>query len=461
MLEGGMRVFPVNINEVDGPKRTHEQNLKTAEEAFESSRPILGIKGPSWFLYNMPDIIHGTAIDWMHQVLLGIVRRLMHLWCDSSHSSEPYSLHSIVDKVDARLRQIQPPNFISSVPRSIKDHLKYWKASECRSWLFYYSLPVLYGLLPDVYFQQYLLLVEAIYLLNGDSVSPEIVDHCEQVLKNFCLMHATLYSQREMTSNIHQLLHLCDVVRDLGPLWVYSCFTFESLNGELASMFHGTQKVDLQIAKNICTFLKVLHLLTKLKIGSPVSELYLSMRKKNSLPKKGQMICESVYAVGTLKRYFLNREEKQALSKLLGHCIPNRCFVFARILKNNSVIYSKEFTLPVKRNPFTVSFMDNMNEHCGHITKFVKLLLNCSCESNCMCSNCMYVAFVSMLESSPFKMSTDNVTSATVQHIIPFKRTCRIVAIPVEAICDLCVFVDFKDSDTVFVAKCPNAIERD
>ena len=228
MLEGGMRVFPVNINEVDGPKRTHEQNLKTAEEAFESSRPILGIKGPSWFLYNMPDIIHGTAIDWMHQVLLGIVRRLMHLWCDSSHSSEPYSLHSIVDKVDARLRQIQPPNFISSVPRSIKDHLKYWKASECRSWLFYYSLPVLYGLLPDVYFQQYLLLVEAIYLLNGDSVSPEIVDHCEQVLKNFCLMHATLYSQREMTSNIHQLLHLCDVVRDLGPLWVYSCFTFES-----------------------------------------------------------------------------------------------------------------------------------------------------------------------------------------------------------------------------------------
>ena len=91
-----------------------------------------------------------------------------------------------------------------------------------------------------MYFQHYLLLVEAVYLLNVDSISHEMVDHCEQVLKHFCMMHETLYSKREMTSNVHQLLHLCDVVRNLGPLWVYSCFTFESINGELLSLFHGT-----------------------------------------------------------------------------------------------------------------------------------------------------------------------------------------------------------------------------
>jgi len=51
-----------------------------------------------------------------------------------------------------------------------------------------------------------------------------------------------------MTINIHNLLHLPTVVRNLGPLWAHSCFPFESANGELLKLFHGSQVVDKQVS---------------------------------------------------------------------------------------------------------------------------------------------------------------------------------------------------------------------
>ena len=57
--------------------------------------------------------------------------------------------------------------------------------------------------------------------------------------------------EQHMTMNIHNLLHLPQVVRNLGPLWGISCFPFESANGDLLKFFHGTQAVEKQV--RICT----------------------------------------------------------------------------------------------------------------------------------------------------------------------------------------------------------------
>ena len=52
-----------------------------------------------------------------------------------------------------------------------------------------------------------------------------------------------------MTMNIHNLLHLPQVVENLGPLWAHSCFPFEHANGELLKIFHGSQAVEKQVSK--------------------------------------------------------------------------------------------------------------------------------------------------------------------------------------------------------------------
>lgn len=51
-----------------------------------------------------------------------------------------------------------------------------------------------------------------------------------------------------MTINVHNLLHLPETVKNLGPLWAHSCFAFEAVNGELLKLFHGSQKVEKQVS---------------------------------------------------------------------------------------------------------------------------------------------------------------------------------------------------------------------
>lgn len=53
--------------------------------------------------------------------------------------------------------------------------------------------------------------------------------------------------ERYLTGSVHGLLHLPEAVRNLGPLWAHSCFGFESANGDLLSLFHGSQGVEKQV----------------------------------------------------------------------------------------------------------------------------------------------------------------------------------------------------------------------
>ena len=50
-----------------------------------------------------------------------------------------------------------------------------------------------------------------------------------------------------MSMNVHQLRHLVYHVKNFGPLWVYSCFSFESRNGDLKRLFHGTKNMSNQV----------------------------------------------------------------------------------------------------------------------------------------------------------------------------------------------------------------------
>lgn len=211
---GFTHVYPYDYEHIDGPKRTHEEAKEAAISALSQGHSVDGVKGPSWFMFLGCDIIRGTAIDYMHQVLLGIVRKLLNLWFSQSHSREPYSLRAHLTVIDQQLLRIKPPNFITRVPRSIAEHMKYWKASECRSFLFYYSVPLLSTVMDRRYFSHYLLLVQAIFILNSSSICSTDVLQSEQMLRQFVCMFATLYDEKDMSANLHLLLHLADSVRD-------------------------------------------------------------------------------------------------------------------------------------------------------------------------------------------------------------------------------------------------------
>jgi len=170
-------------------------------------------------------------------VLLGVVKLLLKRWFDSSYHRVPFYLRLQIEAVDATLLKQRPPSEFSRRPSSIKKHLSYWKASELRNWMLYYSLPLLLDHLPPLYFHHYALLVGALHLLLGDRIPVSYIDIAEQMLNDFCLLVEELYGESACTHMVHLLTHLTKYVHLWGPLLTHSMFSFESQNGYLKKIF--------------------------------------------------------------------------------------------------------------------------------------------------------------------------------------------------------------------------------
>ena len=292
---GTVLSFPFSQNNPKGPPRTHQGNIEDAKEAVLMKKPCDGVKGPSWLAsLKHYDIIKGTGIDYMHAVLLGVMKMLLNLWFRTNRSFDFCISHKICE-VDRRFLSIKPPSSISRCPRSIEGHRKYLKASELRSFLLYYGPTVLLNILPKVYYEHFLLLNEAIFILLKQSISINKLAHTERLLFHFCVMFQPLYGHRHQTANIHSLVHLVDNVRELGPLWTHSCFNFEDKNGFLLKTVHGTQQIHFQIISALSMLKRLPELEKEFLIpGSSLSMIFtknlLVMRNQKTTKHKFQII---------------------------------------------------------------------------------------------------------------------------------------------------------------------------
>ena len=84
-----------------------------------------------------------------------------------------------------------------------------------------------------------------------------------------CILYMLSHTGNDgCTMNIHLLRHIVDCVRNWGPLWGYSCFSFESMNGHLKTHswntvngFSGTDTstytMHMYMHVYICTYIHV------------------------------------------------------------------------------------------------------------------------------------------------------------------------------------------------------------
>lgn len=160
----------------------------------------------------------------MHCVLLGVSRRLMKMWFSSKLHDKEWYIGTKVALIDKLLLAIKPPSEMQRTPRSLVNTRQYWKgvryvhtyippicchrcwyciltyvciqlivAHELRAWLLHYSPIALRGILPDIYYQHYLLLVEGVYLLLKDEVDKDDINQSSRLFNHYCFMFAPLY----------------------------------------------------------------------------------------------------------------------------------------------------------------------------------------------------------------------------------------------------------------------------
>ncbi|KAI7814300.1 hypothetical protein IRJ41_012122 [Triplophysa rosa] len=283
-----------------------EPSLRCESEHFQHAmtatpqQHVMGVKGPSPLmkLANF-QMVNGFVPEYQHSVCLGVTRQLMTLWLDSTNHDKPWYIGTKSEVIDKQLLSIQPPVELTRVPQSVKER-KYWKASEWRSFLLFYALPVLCGVLSKKYWNHLFLLVFGIYSLLQEKISMVEVDSAENTLKKFDREFEKLYGKENMTFNVHLMTHISASVRNWGPLWATSTFSFESFNGTLLKFFNGTTHVQQQIVKR---FLKWRDLTTKAdkymkNAKDTVKKLFYNMQNSMQETAKSAQLSEKVRVFG-------------------------------------------------------------------------------------------------------------------------------------------------------------------
>lgn len=172
----------------DAEMRTHEsfviamQNISQSQSSTENMVQY-GIKGISAAIaFEHFDMAKSFGIDYMHCVLIGVTKKMLALWLDSSLKYKWSINNKNQNTLDQRICQIKPCRFISRLPRSLKER-KTYKASEYRSLLLYYLPVCLRGILKPKYLNHFNLLSTSIYKLLRTNITDEDLNNIEENLK--------------------------------------------------------------------------------------------------------------------------------------------------------------------------------------------------------------------------------------------------------------------------------------
>ncbi|XP_052212666.1 uncharacterized protein LOC127831685 [Dreissena polymorpha] len=335
--------------------RTAERIQADGKKAQKDRKKVNGFTGESVLNY-LPNfsLDNNIVIDYMHGSLLGISKKFLSLWFDTKNVDKPYYIGGKIKEVDKMMKMVTPPYVIKRLPRKLSNTLQHWKASELRSWLLFYSLPVLNGILPETYLKHFSLIVEAIYILLGEGITNEDIERADHLLNVFVKTVDALYDSSVLGLNIHNLLHLCDCVRKWGPLWAWSCFSFESFNGEIKKTIHGTGSVckqvfwalqsqkrvenisTLPVSDKVKTFVEDLHH-GKSVTDNALSAVQCSVNKASALPDNFQF----------------PDKVKLKLHNIVKSDSPSMFLRTNKIFRGGLSVYSKLCSKVRKRNSYT------------------------------------------------------------------------------------------------------------
>lgn len=136
---------------------------------------------------------------------------------------------------------------------------------------------------------------------------------------------------------------------------IYWLQSFQSFNGEILKMFHGTQYIPLQIMKR-STYGQILPLLRNDALRNAVPEciqLFSNLTGRKRL-KQFEKVSNQLVTLSLHYSRKLSSEETLVMREQLSVTTDTVVKIFGRLLVKGELYYSQEFTRVVKRNSLTV-----------------------------------------------------------------------------------------------------------
>lgn len=182
---GHSRIYPMSDKL---PSRRTDDSFRENAENAEAGADAEHARGAKLVtvLFHLAYLLFplNFVVDHIHAVCVGFVRSTARLWFGHRRSTCRYQIGDKTDEVDRRLLNITAVWEITRLPRSVREW-KYWKASEWRNWLFFYSPVILEGLLSNRHFQNWAKFVCIMHVLHGKTVAMDVLHSVQKEMVSF------------------------------------------------------------------------------------------------------------------------------------------------------------------------------------------------------------------------------------------------------------------------------------
>ncbi|KAK4886523.1 hypothetical protein RN001_002794 [Aquatica leii] len=189
--------------------------------------------------------------DYMHNVCLGVMRKLLHTWITIGPPKvrlRNQNVTLISDRL-LSLSKYVPVEF-NRKPRSLTDLCR-WKATELRTFLLYVGPVVLKDILDVAVYEHFLLFHAAITILLSEVYFTKLLHYSKEFLNLFVTHCKNLYGIEFLVYNVHTLCHITDDVIRFGGLDNFSAFLFENCLGKLKKLIKSPTNVLAQIYRRL------------------------------------------------------------------------------------------------------------------------------------------------------------------------------------------------------------------
>lgn len=195
------------------------------------------------------DMINAFPPDSMHVIYIGVTKKLLTEWLSGMLSVRMSGFYQTeFSNMLKKIAKTQPRQF--SRPSRSLDEIKYWRATEYRTFLLYTGPVILQNVLPPNLYFNFLLLHVATKLCTREEFLCQL-DLAETLFEEFIVTFEINYSRHLISSNVHSLIHIVKFCRILGVIDDYSAFPHESTLGKMKRIIKKHKQELQQIAKRL------------------------------------------------------------------------------------------------------------------------------------------------------------------------------------------------------------------
>jgi hypothetical protein len=176
----------------------HMEHINQLQNLPETQRQnsVMGVKGRT-ILLDLPNFnpMLQCPVDFMHCVLLGVVKHMLNLHFSSKYKDQPfYVKNSEKQIVDDRFRRLKMCSEVTRKTETVTDKFNTWKANELYNFFFLASRYCLSApVLSPPYYQNFLVLLETIEWLCSEKILRSNLQTYRENLKNFVQQFQLLY----------------------------------------------------------------------------------------------------------------------------------------------------------------------------------------------------------------------------------------------------------------------------